>query len=46
MNEILEIISDEWDRDPSRVIAAGAAIPVVVVLGWVLLVMYLVWFGA
>ena len=27
MNEILEIIAEEWDRDPARVLAAVAAIP-------------------
>ena len=45
MNEILEIIAEEWDRDPARVIAAGAAIPVVVIVGWLGLVVYLVAFA-
>jgi len=46
VNDILEIIADAWDRDPARVIAATAALPVVVILGWAALVVYLSGFGA
>jgi len=45
VNDILEIIADAWDRDPARVIAATAALPVVVIGGWLALVVYLVAFA-
>lgn len=42
MDEVLDVVAQAWAESPARVVAAIALAPVVVIVGWLVLVVAIV----